>query len=258
MSGLLRKTYLDSDLISTVFHFSEVGSTNNIAKKMILKEKEGGFAVISDIQTAGYGRRGDFWESPKGGLWCSLAIKPDINPSIIGLIPIICALSVSKALESHDIKTRLKWPNDILHSRDEAKIAGIIVEGKVSSKMVEYIIIGIGINVNIELEQFSPPLRNHITSTLKIKRTKISLEELLHTIIFYLEEGFDKMKKGEENHILSQWKQRDNILGRKIVITSNNIEYEGIAKDLTLYGQMILELVDGRKITFSSGNVKLL
>ena len=65
------------------------------------------------------------------------------------------------------------------------------------------------------------------------------------------------IKSGEEKVILLEWKEWDNILGRKIVLTSNNIEYEGIAKDLTLFGQIILELDDGRKITFSSGHVSL-
>ncbi len=257
MTGLLRKTNLDSDLISKIYHYSELGSTNNVAKSMILTEKKHGFGICSKTQTSGYGQRGNYWESPEGGLWCSLAIKPDIKPSKIGLIPSLCALSVAKALKSYNISTRLKWPNDILNSSDSKKIGGIIVEGKVSSKILEYLIIGIGINVNNTLDQYSLPLRTNITTTLEITKTNISLVELLNAIINFLEEGLYRIKSGEEKVILLEWKEWDNILGRKIVLTSNNIEYEGIAKDLTLFGQIILELDDGRKITFSSGHVSL-
>ena len=225
---------------------------------MVLKEKELGFVILSKTQTAGYGQRGNFWESPQGGLWCSIAIKPNINPSKIGLIPSLCALSVAKALKIYKITTRLKWPNDILNSIDNKKLGGIIVEGKVSPKRLEYLIIGIGLNVNNSLKQFSLPLRKNITTTLEIIKTNISLEKLLHTIITHLEDGLYKMTKGGENEILLEWKKWDNILGMAVKITSNNIEYEGIVKDLTLFGQIILELADGRKITFSSGNVSLL
>lgn len=225
---------------------------------MVLQDKEQNFGIISKTQTAGYGQRGHFWESPSGGLWCSLALKPEINPRRMGLIPILCALSVAKALKSYHISTRLKWPNDILHSTDNKKLGGIIVEGKVSRKDVEYLIIGIGININTYLKQYSLPLRKDITSTLEITKTHIELEPLLHKIINSLERGFNNMARGEEGDILLEWKKWDNILGRKITITSNNIEFEGIAKDLTKYGQIILELDDGREISFASGNLSLL
>ena len=123
---------------------------------------------------------------------------------------------------------------------------------------MEYLIIGIGINVNNSLDQFSPPLRKTITTTWEITKTNISLEELLQVILKHLEDGLYKMKIGEEEEILLEWKKWNNILGEKITIISNNIEYEGIAKDLNLHGQMLLELADGRKITFSSGVVSLL
>ncbi|MHA1978322.1 MAG: biotin--[acetyl-CoA-carboxylase] ligase [Candidatus Hodarchaeales archaeon] len=258
MSGLLKKTRFDSNLISTIFHYSELGSTNSVAKRMILQEKEEAFGVLSETQTAGYGQRGNFWESPPGGLWGSLAFKPVINPSKMGLIPSLCALSVAKALMSHHINTRLKWPNDILYSDDNKKLGGIIVEGKVSSSLVEYLIVGIGLNVNTPIDRYSPTLRNNITTTLEITKNNISVEKLLHTIIYHLEEGLNEIKMGVENKILAAWKKWENILGMPIRITSNNIQYEGIAKDLTLYGQMVLELADGRKIIFSSGAVTLL
>ena len=257
MTDLIKRTELNTEFISEILHFSDLGSTNSFAKKMVLKENKHGFVIISKTQTSGYGQRGNFWESPPGGLWCSIAIKPEINPKSIGLIPILCALSVAKALKSYNIATRLKWPNDILYSDNNKKLGGILVEGKVSPGFIEYLIIGIGLNVNNSLEQFSLPLRGSITSILEISKNKLRLSELLCKVVKFLEEGLIIMKRGEEKQILSEWKEWDNILGRKAIITSNNIEYEGAVKDLTVFGQLILELADGRKITFSSGTLTL-
>ncbi|MHA2137619.1 MAG: biotin--[acetyl-CoA-carboxylase] ligase [Candidatus Hodarchaeales archaeon] len=258
MTSLLKRTELNSEFISEILHYSDLGSTNSVAKRMVLKEKKQGFIVISKTQTSGYGQRGNFWESPSGGLWCSIAINPKINPKKIGLIPILSALCVVKALKSYNITTRLKWPNDILNSADNKKLGGILVEGKVSPGFIEYLIIGIGINVNNSPKQFSLPLRKRVTSILEISKNDISLIDLLNKIISYLEDGLFIMIRGEERQILSQWKEWDNVLGRNVKITSNNIEYEGIARDLTQFGQIILELADGREITFSSGTLTLI
>ena len=102
------KTKKNTEFISEILHFSDLGSTNSVAKRMILKENKQGFVIISKTQTSGYGQRGNFWESPPGGLWCSIALKPVINPKNINLIPILCALSVAKALKLYNISNFMK------------------------------------------------------------------------------------------------------------------------------------------------------
>lgn len=253
------KSEIKSKLCSKIYHYSEVGSTNNIAKSFISEKNESGFVVLSNIQTAGYGQKGNFWESPHGGLWCSIAIKPGIPPNIQGLIPNLSALSVAKALKVHNVRTRLKWPNDILNFKDNRKLGGILVEGKVSgSRATQYLVIGIGLNINNTLNQYSAPLRRIVTSTLEILGTEIHLESLLLDIISELENGFNTIDAHGEEQILNEWKKWDNILGERIKIVSNNIVYEGIAKDLSVHGQLILEMKDGLLIKFSSGNVSVL
>lgn len=253
----LRKDSLNSKMCSTIYHYSEVGSTNNIARKKICGKEDLGFVVISKIQTGGYGQRGSFWESPIGGLWCSIGLKPIFKISKIGMIPILTALGVANTLEAFNVKTRLKWPNDILYSPNNRKIGGILVEGKVSQHSLEYIIIGIGLNINNTVDQFSPPLRDQITTTYEILGDRLPLPVILESVLKQIENNLIRLQNNEEGKILSEWKKWDNIIGLNVKIVSNNIEYFGVAKDISKNGQLLLELQDGRTIKFSAGHLVL-
>ncbi len=257
LTKFLKKESLNSDFCPTIFYYSELGSTNTIAKELIVDQQDLGFAVISEIQTGGYGQRESYWESPRGGLWCSLCIKPKFEIYKMGLIPILTALSIAKALAVFEIKTKLKWPNDLLHSSDNKKIGGILVEGKISQHSIEYIIIGIGLNINNTFGQYSQALRDKIMTTYEILNENIPLKEILTMIIKNIENELKRTKDNQEMKILSEWKKWDNILGLDVRIISNNIEYQGIAKDISRNGQLLLELKDGRTIKFSSGHLIL-
>jgi len=253
----MKREIISSTFCPTIHYYSETGSTNSIAKKLITEKQELGFVVLSEVQTEGYGRSENFWESPRGGLWCSIGMKPEFKVSSLGLVPMLTALSVVKTLELYKLKTKLKWPNDILHSSCNKKIGGILVEGKVSQQSIEYLIIGIGLNINTTLDQYTPVLRNKITTTFEIVNKIIPLKDILIEIIKQFESRLEIMNEGGEMKILSEWKKWDNILGSNVKIISNNIEYHGIAKDISKNGQLILELKDGRTIKFSSGHLVL-
>jgi BirA family biotin operon repressor/biotin-[acetyl-CoA-carboxylase] ligase len=255
LAKFLKRESLNSTICPTIYYYSELGSTNNIAKEFIFEQRDLGFVVISKTQTGGYGQRGNFWESPKGGLWCSIVIKPKFELYSIGLVPILTALSVAKALEEFDINSRLKWPNDILSSPDNKKIGGILVEGKVSQHSLEYLIIGIGLNINNTFDQYSLALREKITTTYEILNKKIPLKSLLSKILVQINNELNQIYANREMEILSEWKKWDNILGLDVRLISNNIEYQGIAKDISRNGQLLLELKDGRSKKFSSGHL---
>jgi BirA family biotin operon repressor/biotin-[acetyl-CoA-carboxylase] ligase len=257
LAKLLKTESINSIACPTIYYYSDLGSTNSIARNLISEKQELGFVVISEVQTGGYGQREKFWESPRGGLWCSLGIKPEFRILCLGLVPMLTALSVARALEIYKVKTKLKWPNDILNSSNNKKIGGILVEGKVTQHSLKYLIIGIGLNINNTLDQYSPVLRNEISTTFEILKEKIPLKDLLIEIIKQLEYRLNIIREGGELKILSEWKKWDNILEQNVKIISNNREYHGIARDISKDGQLILELEDGRTITFSSGHLIL-
>ncbi|MHA2238607.1 MAG: biotin--[acetyl-CoA-carboxylase] ligase [Candidatus Hodarchaeales archaeon] len=256
--NFLKELEFNSKICSSIYTYSEVGSTNNIARAIMLKNNQKNFAVVAEVQTSGYGRKRNLWESPLGGLWSSLVIKPSFELSYIGLIPSLCALSVAKTLKEYKIDTRLKWPNDILFLGDNKKIGGILVEGKVSLIKMDYLIIGIGLNVNNNLNQFSPPLQNKLTSTYLVKNEEISVLELYKKILINLESGLMNINSSGGEIILAEWKNWANILGSRLKITSNNIQYEGIAQDISNDGRLIIKMDNGRLIKFASGDVNLL
>ncbi len=257
MSNFLEKIKFNSNICTSIYTYTEVDSTNKITQKIMKERNETNFAVIAYRQTMGYGRQGNIWESPQGGLWSSLLIKPSFDLRYIGVIPSLCALSVAKALKDYKIKTRLKWPNDILFLKDNRKLGGILVEGKVSRVVMDYLIIGIGLNVNNSLDQFSPHLRNKLTSTYLVKNTEINLLELFKRILKYLERGLFKIDSSGGEIIMAEWRGWANILGIRLKITSNNIQYEGVAQDITNDGRLVLKMDDNRLIKFSSGNVTI-
>ncbi|HIC98278.1 MAG TPA: biotin--[acetyl-CoA-carboxylase] ligase, partial [Pyrodictiaceae archaeon] len=129
-----------------VIYLQEIDSTNEFAKKIAPQEGEG-TVIVADIQTKGRGRIMRTWSSPKGGLWMSVILKP--NPRHITKLVFISALAVVETLAEFGIEGKIKWPNDVLVSGK--KICGILSEGRYSKSGIEYVILGLGINVNNKL-----------------------------------------------------------------------------------------------------------
>ena len=143
MPNLIKKTTIRSELCSNVYMYSEVSSTNNIAKKFIKEKNQIGFVIVAERQSAGKGQGGRIWESPRGGLWTSLAIQPQIKLSQLGIVPILSAVGISKALETFGINTLLKkmlitgWDKTIIKT-----IGGIIIiEIYLSARRVVFLIL---------------------------------------------------------------------------------------------------------------------
>ncbi len=237
--------------------YPEVDSTNNVARRFIEKENEIGFTVVAETQKAGKGQRGRPWESPPGGLWSSLAIRPKMDPSLLGMVPILSAVGTANAMETFGIKVMLKWPNDLLIKRNLKKIGGILIESKVSKHSVEFLIIGIGLNINNTMEQYSPTLQKRITTVYEEFKKEIDLEILLQRIILQIEDSFESLRMYGAQRLLTEWKKSDNILGMNVVVQSPEGKYQGKAVDISPYGQLVLETPDFERIVVSNGTVIL-
>lgn len=235
--------------------YSEVSSTNVIAKKIIEERNEIGFVITAERQSAGKGQGGKNWESPQGGLWSSLAIQPQIELSQLGLVPILSAVGIAKALETFDIKPLLKWPNDILFKQNLKKIGGILVEGKITQFKLNYLVIGIGLNVNNTIDQYSKLLQEQITTIYEELRRKINLSRLLFEIIHQIENSFERLKLDGSQSILEEWKNRDNIIGMNVVVQSPEMDYQGKVADISSNGQLVLEISDSKRVNLLTGTV---
>ncbi|MGG7177063.1 biotin--[acetyl-CoA-carboxylase] ligase [Clostridium paraputrificum] len=164
-----------SDKLSTYFighnieYFSEVQSTNETAKNLAVDDFKDGTIIIAEEQKGGKGRLGRNWSSPKGGIWLSIILKPNIEPIHASKVTQIAAAALVNVLRSMHINALIKWPNDIyINSK---KVSGILTEMKCDMDRINYLIVGVGINVNLDESDLNDEIKG-IATSLKIEGSK--------------------------------------------------------------------------------------
>ncbi|PMQ00938.1 MAG: biotin--[acetyl-CoA-carboxylase] ligase [Dictyoglomus sp. NZ13-RE01] len=136
-----------------IYSYKELDSTMDIAHELAKKGEEEGTIVLADVQRKGRGRKGNYWESPEGGLWFSVIFYPKLRKEEIKFLPIVFCVSVIQGLELFLTKRiNVKWPNDI--ELDGKKVGGILLESSWNGDKLEYVICGVGINLFVPLDFF--------------------------------------------------------------------------------------------------------
>lgn len=231
--------------------FEEVESTNDEIKKH-LKEDEG-LVIIANSQTQGRGRLGRDWHSPKGiGLYFSTLVSPIIKPELFPPLTLAAGLATVLALKNFSQSPPyLKWPNDILINGK--KVSGILCEMCESNPLS--VIIGIGINVNQEIEHFSETLKKTATSLLLENETEVDKDELIVSLITSLDKVYEDFLKNGPQSIAEQWARHTDLFGKKITLVRGGIVYTGTAQRLTEEGKLEIVSNEGESILFDSGEV---
>ncbi len=238
-----------------IAYFDEVDSTNKVAKSFIEDGVTDRLVVISATQTAGRGRFLRSWVSPPGGLYTSLIVKPILSPADMPLLGILAGCSAAAAVQSTcSVDVLLKWPNDIIVG--EKKIGGILSESIVEGDRVASVVLGIGINVNLELNDYPEDLQNTITTILHETGQETSIEELAASL---LGETYSRISEVEARQtfqsVLSEYKRVCNTLGRRIIVEQTDATLEGTALDIDESGALVLETDEGIEIV-SAGDVQ--
>lgn len=239
-----------------LFCFNEVSSTNDFALKLTEKGIKEGSLIIAEKQTTGRGRLGRSWFSPPYlGLWFSVVLKPKINPHHSSKITFLGGLSVVDAIISlTGLKTVLKWPNDVFYK--DKKLAGILTEMKAEMDIIDYLVIGIGINVNFAIEDFASGLKNTATS-LKIElKEKISRLKLLKLILKNIECYYELFKEEGFTPILTKWKENSGTLNKRVKVETEGESFEGIAMDIDDECALMIRLDNGILKRVVSGDVR--
>ena len=173
-----------------LYVYNEVLSTNTIAKFLSMNDVENGTVIISEKQTQAKGRSGKQWESPLGGVWMSIILNPNVDHSKLPLITLATGVAVAKTLESIGVENpEIKWPNDIMINGK--KVCGILTEAVTKLNTIENVIIGVGIDANLNVSDFPEELQEG-TTTLKEELKREGNENLL--IKIFLEE-FEKISE---------------------------------------------------------------
>ena len=145
--------------------------------------------MVSEVQTQGRGRSGRTWKSPKGGLWFSLIIRPKIPVDRISLLQFLFANALREGIEEvYGVQSEVKWPNDLVVGGK--KLAGVLIETKISGPELVYAIVGIGLNVNLTAEQ----LPTGATSIFLVKKKRFSIEKMLSSILPVLERHYETLR----------------------------------------------------------------
>lgn len=246
--------------------FEVTVSTNSLLKaRAELGLAEEGTVIWADHQTAGRGRLDRAWEADPGkGLLFSTLILPDSSLSRISLIGLLASLAVYDSLLEYFTATmhfdqnrcrflRLKWPNDIIF--DGRKLCGILCESGVnSSDKNRFIVVGIGVNVNQTLQDFSEELRSSATSLYLITQQTIDRQSLLHRILHHLDRYYHTLITHGDDWITADWLQCSSVLGKNVKISQRDQVIEGICRGLERDGAMNLELKSGETVIIYSGD----
>lgn len=250
--------YLDTKYIGrNIVHFPSLNSTNTKAKELASTDIANGTVVISEEQTSGRGRFGRQWISPKfKGIWMSIILKPDMDPTNASNITLIGAAAVTEALAELGVEAKIKWPNDII--LNNKKLGGILTEMSSELNLINYIIIGIGINVNISSEDFSKELEE-IATSLKIQTgEELSRKELLANILGHFERLYEEyINENNLNSTLEVCKKSSILLGKEIQLYCKGVLVTAKAVDIDEEGLLIIEHKDGRIEKIISGEVSM-
>lgn len=243
-----------------IIFLDTVDSTNTECKKRSLNEKEG-IVILSEEQTAGRGRLGREWVSPKGkGIWMSLLLKPGLPSDKIPQTTLVAAASVCTALEAElkefSLPVEVKWPNDIL--LDGRKVGGILTEMQVNGEKVQSVIVGIGLNVNLRREDFPPMLKDQATSLFLATGRVWERERLIAVVLNSFESLYDNFSRtGELGESLTICRLKSAVIGRQVILSNNGTEQQAEVLSLGSQGELLVRLENGMVKTVISGEISL-
>ena len=236
-----------------VYYFEEIDSTQNFAEQIALDEKENGTIVIAEKQTAGKGRLDRKWTSPKGGIWFSLIIHPKFDVSTSTIVPIAGAVALAKAIKNTlDIDVSVKWPNDI--TLNGKKVAGMLVDASFQANNIDYLILGIGINFDIDAKKIEKRLSKSANfygvNSLRKKDDNTPPKILLREFLVQFEKTLIQLNKGEKAKIVKEWTKKADKIGKKISINTSDGKISGVAQGIDNDGALKLKTSEGIKKIF--------
>lgn len=232
--------HLDSEFIKEIHIFAEIASTNDFAK---IKAGEGApeaTLVVAEKQSSGRGRMSRPWISPaSSGLWFSLVLRPPMMPAQAAQLTFLSAVVVCLAIrEFTGMEATIKWPNDVM--LDGKKICGILTELSAEIDIINYVVAGIGVNVNQHKEDFPSDLSAKATSLLIASGQTYRRVELLAHILKTYDIVYREYQQKGFTYILEKWRELNSTLGHTVNVISQQEKYYGQAVDIDEEGQLVV------------------
>lgn len=223
---------------------------------MAEREAQEGTMVLAEMQSRGVGRLGRNWSSPYGGIWLSFLVRPRSTLEN-QLLTIAASLSITRAVSAVcGIESELKWPNDV--QIGGRKVAGVLGTAEYQGEHLRSIAVGLGINVNIDLNLLPRSFRDQATSLKTELGAEVGRELLIASALNNFNSLYVKLERAGMDEIVDEARKNCNTLGRRIRVRMGSRSVNGVAQDLSRDGSLILKVEDGRTIRLYSHDVTLL
>jgi len=241
-----------------IAYFRETDSTNLRAKSLASDGAPEGTVVVAESQTQGRGRRGRSWFSPSGeGIYTSIILRPSISPNEAPKLTLMASVAVAETLLSMtSLNINIKWPNDILVKG--RKIAGILTEISMEMDRIDYIVIGVGINVNTHRKSLPTDIRDIATSVFMETGKPFPRIALLRAYLEWLEIYYETFKTKGFEPVMNRWKTLADIIGHRVSVDMIDRVRVGEVLDVDKDGFLILKEQGGALERIISGDVTLL
>ena len=249
---ILRRELRTKLIGQNVLYYPKTPSTMDAAKQAIREGAAEGTVVIADHQTAGRGRLGREWlSSPSSSILLSIILYPMLEH--LPRLTIAACLAVAQSIERvTGLESTIKWPNDVLVAGK--KISGILIESDVHGDKVNYAIVGIALNVNLDPATI-PEISETATSLKQMLGREVSRRDMLAGLLGEFETIYSALRRGEP--IDREWRRRLETLGKKISVRCGDEVQEGIADEVDEDGNLLLRRPDGSLVTIAAGDVTL-
>jgi BirA family biotin operon repressor/biotin-[acetyl-CoA-carboxylase] ligase len=240
----------------SIHHFHSMDSTNSMAYQLALQGAEEGEIVVAESQKKGRGRLGRKWYSPPlTNLYLSVILRPEIPPQQASLITLMAAVATAGAIHKFSgLHPMIKWPNDILLKN--RKVAGLLNEIHSETDRIHFVILGVGVNLNMDEKTFSKEIRNLATSLKRELGQSVSRKAFLQTLLEELEIWYETFLREGASPILKAWREKAQIQGRPVKVTSFGEVLSGTAIDVDSDGALVLETKEGERKRVVAGDVE--
>jgi len=237
--------------------FRELASTNEVARELAVKGAREGTVIVAETQTSGRGRLKRKWISPTGGMWLSIILRPKVKLRHAPKLTLMASVAVAKTINNlFPLKAETKWPNDVLIN--SKKVCGILTEAKTKDERLEFVIVGIGINANFNVNVLPRNLRDSSTTLKEELKKEIEREALLRQLLEETEFYYGMFTQEKFDAILEEWRELAGFLDSHVEIVSDKERIEGWATDIDKDGALIVKLKDQTVRRVTSGDVTII
>ena len=240
-----------------IYIFNEVMSTNTVGKFLSENGVENGTVILSEKQSGAKGRLGKHWESPLGGIWLSLIVKPKVDHSKIPMITLATGVAVVKTLERIGIENaEIKWPNDVMINGK--KVCGILTEAITKFNTIDSVIIGVGIDANFNVDVLPEELREGTTTLGRELDQKVNENEVIKCFLEEFEKIGILFEEGEFEKILKEWRRYSYSIGKIVEVREPfSKTYDAYVLGISREGALVVEKIDGTLEKVISGECRL-